>query len=230
MIRTYRLKVCGLTQLKQIQELIAMDTDYLGFIFYGQSPRYVLNHLNAEDIKNINHNAKVGVFVNENTDTILETVQSCGLQFIQLHGDEDEKFIKTLRRKLSESIQIIKAVRIPMDNHDNSEGLDSISKQMTKVQPYVDFFLFDTDSKDYGGTGQCFDWQILDRLKIEKPYFLSGGISTDNIKDIQKLQLKISAPYALDINSKFEASPGMKDLDKIKSFISLIKDQQDIQL
>ncbi|TZF95043.1 phosphoribosylanthranilate isomerase [Chryseobacterium panacisoli] len=217
---TPRLKVCGLTQLDQIQELIAMNIDFLGFIFYEKSPRYVLNHLSLEEISAIDHHGKTGVFVNEESDIILKIVQKAGLNFVQLHGDESYSFIAELKQKLAPEVRIIKVIRI---GNNNSETKNKIL-QTFSLQPAtgnlspISYYLFDTDGKAFGGTGKQFDWTLLNDLTIPLPYFLSGGISEENIGNIKVLQQK---PYALDINSKFETEPGNKDADRIKKFKTL---------
>ncbi len=207
-----KLKVCGLTKLDQIEELIYLNTDYLGFIFYDRSPRYVLNTLTLEEIKSINHKGKVGVFVNENIDRVFEISERAGLNYIQLHGDESDDFISELRLKLDKQIGIIKVFRIGTE-------LKNLKFKIQNSKLEVDYFLFDTDSIAFGGTGKSFDWQILNDLEIDKPYFLSGGISEEIVKNITLLKQK---PFALDINSKFEIEPGNKNIDKIKEFKKLL--------
>lgn len=202
-----QLKVCGLTQLSQIRELVALKVDFLGFIFYEKSPRFVLNYLTLDDISKINHSGKVGVFVNETIENIVEFSEKAGLSLIQLHGDENDEYILRLRKSLSEKIQIIKVIRI--GNQTIEELQNAINQQPTANN----YLLFDTDSKAFGGTGNTFDWQILNQLKINKPYFLSGGISLENVGESNKL---IQQPFALDVNSKFETEPGIKDVEKIK--------------
>lgn len=201
-----KLKVCGLTKMTQIQELISMKVDFLGFIFYEKSPRYVMNHLTLQEISEINHKAKVGVFVNEDLDNIVEISEKSDLNFIQFHGDEDQNYIAEFRNKLKPGIKIIKVFRIGTD-------LKNIKSKIQNSQSDVDYFLFDTDSKAFGGTGKTFNWQILNDLEITKPYFLSGGISLENFDEIKDIK---NIPFALDINSKFETEPGVKDLEKIK--------------
>lgn len=201
-----KLKVCGLTKLNQIEELIFLNTSFLGFIFYEKSPRYVTNHLTLNEISKIKHPGKVGVFVNEDVDKISEISDTADLNYIQLHGDENENFIYELRNKLSKEIKIIKVFRVEID-------FENLKSKIHNLKSDVDYFLFDTDSKSYGGTGKTFDWQILNQLEITKPYFLSGGISLENFKEMKNLK---QLPFALDINSKFETEPGVKDLQKIK--------------
>ncbi|MGB4447881.1 MAG: phosphoribosylanthranilate isomerase [Cloacibacterium sp.] len=218
-----KLKVCGLTKMDQIQELISLNTNFLGFIFYEKSPRFVLNHLSLEGISAINHQGKVGVFVNETIEKIAEISEKSNLNFIQLHGDEDENFIKDLRKNVKKEVKLIKVFRVG----------ETFNFQFSIFNSLVDYFLFDTDSKAFGGTGKTFDWQILNEIEIPIPYFLSGGISLENIKNLQnfvkvnmrenKTLTKLNTPFALDINSKFEIEPGSKDLEKIKTFKSLLK-------
>ena len=206
----YQLKVCGLTKMDQIQELISLNTNFLGFIFYEKSPRFVLNHLSLEEISEINHQGKVGVFVNETVEKISEISEKAKLNFIQLHGDEDEEFILSLSQRLSKDVKIIKVFRV---------GTQNLKLETWNLEQ-IDYFLFDTDSKAFGGTGQTFDWQILNEIEIPKPYFLSGGISLENIHQRSTINHQ---PLALDINSKFETEPGSKDLEKIKNFTQIVK-------
>ena len=210
--RQSKLKVCGLTKLDQIEELVSLKADFLGFIFYKKSPRYVLDSLDLEEIKAIKHKGKVGVFVNESLEQIIEISEKAELHFIQLHGDESDEFIFELREQLNPEIKIIKVFRIARE-------LENLKFKIQNLKSEVDFFLFDTDSKSFGGTGKSFDWQILNDLEINKPYFLSGGISEENIENIKLIKQK---PFALDINSKFEIEPGNKNIDKIKEFKNLL--------
>ncbi|MEJ5051703.1 phosphoribosylanthranilate isomerase [Chryseobacterium culicis] len=210
-----KLKVCGLTKPEQIQELISMRVDFLGFIFYEKSPRYALNHLSLEEISTIDHQGKVGVFVNEEIDIIVKIVQHADLNFVQLHGDESNNFIAELRQKLNPKVGIIKVIRIGNIDSDNK---DKIAQTLSSNLQPVTYYLFDTDSKAFGGTGKQFDWNILNDFTIPLPYFLSGGISEENIGNTETLKQR---PFALDINSKFETEPGNKDIDRIKKFKNL---------
>ena len=208
-----KLKVCGLTKTDQIHELISMKVDFLGFIFYEKSPRYVLNHLSLSQISGIKHSGKVGVFVNESVENIVAIAEDTALNYIQLHGDEEENYIDELRNKLNKETKIIKVFRV-------GKEFENLKFKIQNLKSDVDYFLFDTDSKAFGGTGKTFNWQILNELDIPKPYFLSGGISPENCKDIRNIKQQ---PLALDINSKFETQAGMKDLEKIREFIRILE-------
>ena len=215
-----KLKVCGLTKTDQIHELISMKIDFLGFIFYKKSPRYVLNHLSLSEISGIKHSGKVGVFVNESVENIVAIAEDTALNYIQLHGDEEENFIDELRNKLNKETKIIKVFRV-------GKEFENLKFKIQNLKSDVDYFLFDTDSKAFGGTGKTFNWQILNELDIPKPYFLSGGISPENCKDIRNIKQQ---PLALDINSKFETQAGIKDLEKIREFIRILERESSHEL
>ncbi|MDR6158020.1 phosphoribosylanthranilate isomerase [Chryseobacterium sp. SLBN-27] len=209
-----KLKICGLTQLEQIKELTAMKTDFLGFIFYEKSPRFILNRLNLKQIGEIKHGGKVGVFVNESIEKITEITEKAKLNFIQLHGDEDNDFMIELRKKIHPETGIIKVIRI---GNQHSHQVQEIINENSFP---IDYFLFDTDSTAFGGTGKTFDWNLLNEVEIPLPYFLSGGISLENIENLKILNQK---PFAIDINSRFETNTGIKDLEKIKILKNNIK-------
>lgn len=202
-----KLKVCGLTKLDQIQELISLKVDFLGFIFYEKSPRYVLNHLNLKEISEIPHAGKVGVFVNETIENVTDFSVKANLNFIQLHGDEDDHYIANLKNNLPNQIKMIKVIRI------GNQTSEELQKNINQQPSTINYLLFDTDSKAFGGTGKTFDWKILNEVEISIPYFLSGGISLENVHQIPTINTQ---PFSLDINSKFELEPGIKDLIKIK--------------
>jgi phosphoribosylanthranilate isomerase len=212
-----KLKVCGLTRLDQVHELISMNTDFLGFIFYEKSPRYVLNHLSLQQISKVKHQGKVGVFVNESVDKIVKISQKANLNFIQLHGDEDENFIIELKKKLNPEIGMIKVIRI------GAEKSEQIQKTINQQPTIVNYLLFDTDSKFFGGTGKQFDWDLLNEIKIPLPYFLSGGITLDSIHQLSTINQQ---PFSLDINSKFEIEPGIKNVNQIRKFKELYKGER----
>jgi len=166
-----------------------------------------LNHLSFKEIAEILHYKKVGVFVNESIRGIVEIASEAQLDVIQLHGNEDDKFIFQLRQIIGENIEIIKVIRI------GNQTSEELQKTINDQPSTINYLLFDSDFSAFGGTGKTFGWRILDDLEITKPYFLSGGISLENAEEISKIK---NQPFALDINSKFEMEPGIKDLEKIK--------------
>ncbi len=214
-----KIKVCGITDMNQAIALEAMGVDFIGFIFYASSKRYVFNKLNFADLKNFNspHTRKVGVFVNEPVESLVQIVINAGLDMIQLHGDEEAEYYTQLREKLLEAsleqVDLIKVYRV--------------GDKMPHLEPFdnsADFYLFDTDSKLYGGTGAHFNWELLKGNTIGKAYFLSGGIGPNDLGGIEVMkQTKAGKDlFALDINSQFEIAPGIKNLEKIKSFIDAL--------
>lgn len=206
-----RAKVCGLNSVNQMMQLDEMGVDFAGFIFYPKSPRYVLNTISKGELKkakgaNIN---KVGVFVNEDPDQLLSLVDDCGLYLAQLHGDETPRYCE----KIADYISVIKAFRLRDD--------DDVLWKIKDYQDIVDMFLFDTAGAEYGGTGKRFNWEILNSLNINKPFFLSGGIGPadiDQLKAFSKLPVAKDL-FAVDVNSQFEITPGIKDMTKVKPFI-----------
>lgn len=209
-----RVKVCGMTELDQVKQLDAMGADFAGFIFYPKSPRYVVRHLAGEQLKKARLRlGKVGVFVNATYDEVMKQVDAYGLDMVQLHGDETPRFCE----QLSNYITVIKVFR--MGENDPIDWL---------IRPYQDFcdmFLFDTEGVGYGGTGKKFNWDTLKPAHIDKLYFLSGGIE---LSDTERLNAFSKEPvarklFAIDINSKFETSPGVKDLKKVRALLDAVK-------
>ena len=204
-----QFKVCGITSIDQANALQAMGVQYIGFIFYPSSKRYVLDKLSLADIANFKPAGvkKVGVFVNESLEQILETVNTAGLDLVQLHGDESPEYCATLRQK----VETIKVFRVGAAVPD-----------FAAYETAVDYFLFDTDSTLYGGTGQHFNWELIKGSTIPKPFFLSGGIGPNDVQGLQVMEKTKAGKslLALDINSQFEETPGVKNLEKIKIFIN----------
>ncbi len=196
-----KLKVCGMKDLANIKGLIALEPHFMGFIFYDKSPRHA-GDLQVSEVASIpGHIWKVGVFVNAALDEICEKVSVFELDFIQLHGDEDVAFVKVLKAR---NFKVIKVFRIS----------DSLPEDMSAFEGLVDYFLFDTVTKQYGGSGQHFDWSVLQDYMLETPYLLSGGIGEEDVNSILKMKLK--GLVGLDVNSKVEIKPGFKNLKKIK--------------
>jgi phosphoribosylanthranilate isomerase len=216
-----RIKVCGMTNIDQIKQLNNWKVEFAGMIFYPKSPRFVGKfNLRASDLKKEKLEINtVGVFVNASIDEVLTTAETWKLSMVQLHGDETPKYCE----QISNHIITIKAFRV-MEN-DNLEW---------KIFPYhsaVDMFLFDTAPKPqanakstvYGGTGEHFDWNLLDNIKLDKPYFLSGGLQLSDSQQLIEYSKKHKNLFAADVNSRFEVSPGVKDLMLVKSFIDEIR-------
>ena len=208
-----QFKVCGITDMNQAIALEAMGVDYIGFIFYAPSKRYVLSALTLDQLKKFApaNAKKVGVFVNEAIPSLVSIVEAAGLDMVQLHGDEDEAYCATLKTILAVKAQIVKVFRVG----DKMPLVDSF-------QDLADYYLFDTDSKMYGGTGAHFNWELLKGNSINKPYFLSGGIGPNDMGGIEVMKQTRAGKtlVALDINSQFEIEPGVKNLEKIKTFIN----------
>ena len=200
-------KVCGITQLKQLQQLDGLDIDFAGLIFYKDSPRYLGDKIAAEDLKNSDFDLKkVGVFVNVDYDEIMQVVEDYGLDVVQLHGDESPE----LCEELSEEVEVIKAFKV-------KDSKVSIDEMVADYDEVCDYYLFDTASSELeGGTGKQFDWKVLSKAKIEKPFFLSGGIGVDDVKKVKAF--KHPDYYAVDINSKVEKEPGVKDMGLVLQF------------
>ena len=204
-----QFKVCGITSIEQASALQAMGVHYIGFIFYPSSKRYVLEKLSLADLANFKPTdaKKVGVFVNEPLEQLLEIAQAACLDLVQLHGDESPEYCATVRQK----VETIKVFRVGASVPD-----------VAAYESVVDHFLFDTDSALYGGTGQHFNWELIKGSTIPKPFFLSGGIGPNDIQGVQVMEKTKAGKtlLALDINSQFEVTPGVKNLEKIKIFIN----------
>lgn len=195
---------------ENIRAIAALSPDYLGFIFYEKSKRYVGENFDPKTLESLDKSIKkVGVFVNHSTSYIEEKIKKYGLDLLQLHGDESLEQCKELKSK---GYKLVKVFQV--DDKFNFESIEPFKK-------YVDYFLFDTKSEGFGGTGKKFDWKILDRYDNEVPIFLSGGLGIESVEEIKKLKhLNI---HALDINSKFEVEAGRKDVDLIEKFSTLVK-------
>ena len=208
------IKVCGITQFKQLQQLDALNIDYAGLIFYKDSPRYMGDKITGKQVKEADFDIKkVGVFVNPGYSELLDAIDEYGLDIVQLHGNETPEMCEDL----SAEVEVIKAFRIAGDQSINIDEM---------VMPYdaaCDFYLFDTAGlkENFGGTGQQFDWSVLKKAKIEKPFFLSGGIGRDDAEKVKAF--KHPDFFAIDVNSKFEMAAGVKDLAAILKFLQGFK-------
>lgn len=203
-----KLKICGMSH--NIEEVARLHPDYLGFIFWKPSKRFF-----DGAIPELHDNtSKVGVFVDANIDEIINRTNTYGLNAIQLHGNESPEFCENLKKRFKNqniNVEIIKVFSIK-DSFDFS--------QLSPYEKSSDFFLFDTKGKLPGGNGYQFNWEVLKGYPSKKPYFLSGGIGLEELDNVLEFLQKEESKYchAIDINSRFEISPGLKDIDKLKKF------------
>jgi phosphoribosylanthranilate isomerase len=203
-----KIKVCGLKYPENIKAVAALAPDYMGFIFYGRSPRFI-GDLPIEALKKLPASiVKTAVFVNETAEAINALIEKYNFNAVQLHGDESPDFSNSFRDK----IKVIKAFGI-----NDSFNFEQLNPYINKV----DLFLFDTKTDIHGGSGKTFDWSMLDKYKLHVPFFLSGGLSLDDLEKIKK----INHPqfYGVDLNSKFEVSPGNKNIDQLEKAFDIIK-------
>ena len=200
------IKVCGMREPENIRELIdQVNPDWMGLIFYSKSPRFVpdrsANQIAGFPVK------KVGVFVNEEESEILKRIKDFGLSAVQLHGHETPDFIESLSKKTL--AEIWKVISVP----------DQIDWQSLKnYLPFVNKFLFDTATLAHGGSGQKFNWKILETYPFDKVFLLSGGLDEESAEEVLALSEKFSQLQGVDLNSKFENSPGLKNIEKLSRF------------
>jgi len=203
-----KIKVCGLKDPQNIEQVARLTPDYMGFVFYGPSPRFVadvpVETLNALPSSII----KTAVLVNERAENINAFIDQFKFDAIQLHGNESAELCAEFKGR----VKVLKAFGL-------NDGFDF--EQLDAYIDKVDFFLFDTKTDIHGGSGETFDWGILDKYQLDIPFFLSGGISLDNLDEIKK----ITHPqfYGIDLNSRFETAPGLKNIEKLKVAFAAIK-------
>lgn len=202
------IKICGMKYPENIQAVAALHPDYMGFIFYPKSPRYA-EPLSPETLDAIPASIKkIGVFVNEDLETILTIVYKYKLNGVQLHGSEMVSMCAQLKEA---GLIVIKAFPI-------AEAINFIPAK--RYEGVCDYFLFDTKTDAYGGSGLKFNWEILDEYSGETPYFLSGGIANDDVEAIRKINHPKFA--GIDLNSKFEIRPGEKNVELLRIFLDTI--------
>ena len=198
-----KLKVCGMRDSQNIRELLLLNPDYMGFIFYEKSPRNVGEVLDDVLLKSFPESVqKVGVFVNASLDFVKEKVARYGLQLVQLHGDESPAYVADL---FAVGIRVMKVFSV---------GDEFDFKQLGQYNPFVEYFLFDTKGKARGGNGEVFNWELLKGYDQKIPFFLSGGIDLENVDELEKLETMNI--HAIDVNSKFELEPGLKSIEKVE--------------
>lgn len=216
-----KIKVCGMREPDNILAVAQLPIDFIGFILFPDSPRYVggkgLPQWLEKHEDELGDIERVGVFVNAEVDQILNAVHDYRLDYVQLHGDESPEYCRELQTYWTissmRSAQIIKVFRV-------DESFD-----FEKTQAYerlCAYFLFDTKGKEYGGTGKRFDWSILKKYMGITPYLLSGGIDETMAEEISKLNFK--QLEGVDINSRFEEAPARKAVDKVEKFVRALKE------
>ena len=231
------VKVCGMRDADNIREVAQLGVDALGFIFYPKSPRCVKDLSYEGQVlqrgEADSEIPRVGVFVNDSLENIVIQIIRYDLDVVQLHGDEEPGLASDIKAALAEAldtlseelgkqtgkkphlektVQVCKAISV------------STAEDIQKYKEYVgavDFFLFDTKCEQKGGSGQQFDWQVLDAYDGDVPFLLSGGIGPEDAERVKAF----SHPkcFGIDINSKFEIEPGLKDVEKIKTFLSQLR-------
>ncbi|MDD2465937.1 MAG: phosphoribosylanthranilate isomerase [Desulfobulbus sp.] len=207
----FRVKICGMTRLADACCAVNAGVDALGFIFFAKSPRNITPDAARAIIAQLPPLVDtVGVFVGEELNRIKEIATFCGLNTIQLHGVETPEYCRELARALP-CCRLLKAFRVRA--HSTADD----------IAPYSDCvqgFLLDTFQKDAeGGTGLVFDWALIERLQLKRPFFLAGGLDCNNIRDALH-QVK---PYGVDANSGLEDAPGVKNHEKIKSLLAQVR-------
>ncbi len=207
-----KIKVCGMKYSENIQTIAELNPDYLGFIFYNKSPRFALSKLDSNQLIKLDPNIKkVGVFVDESYENILRICCDYKIEMVQLHGFESPQFCLKLKKL---GLRVIKAFGV-------DEGFNF--KELELYSFSCDFFLFDTKTSKHGGSGRKFDWNCLKTYQMKMPFFLSGGISSEDLDEIKNLNLENL--YAIDVNSRFEIKPGLKDPEKVNLLINEIRDE-----
>ena len=197
-----KLKVCGMKYKENLETVANLRPDYLGFIFYKKSARHFDSNI-PELPKSIK---KVGVFVDEKLEIVQATIKKFNLQAVQFHGHESPEYCAAIN-----TVEVIKVFSIKDEfNFDVLQPFEDV----------CDYFLFDTKGKLPGGNGYTFNWNVLEKYPSTKPYFLSGGIG---LHEIEKIKVFKESPaskfcYAIDVNSKFEIEPGLKNVEELKTF------------
>ncbi len=230
------IKVCGMTDAENIDAVAALGVDMIGFIFAPSSPRYVRmisskagilpdygepslrEEGKSPESSRAGKLKRVGVFVDDMPQNIVTRVYNYHLDYVQLHGSESPVMIENLRRTLVpdivSTIGIIKAINI-------AEADDFM--RCKQYEGLVDYFLFDTKSKLPGGSGESFDWSLLNHYQGDTPFLLSGGIGPDDAMIVKSVHHPQFA--GVDLNSRFETQPGIKDVGKLKTFIKTLRDE-----
>ncbi|QJD97630.1 phosphoribosylanthranilate isomerase [Mucilaginibacter robiniae] len=203
-----KIKVCGMKSPDNIKEVASLTPDYMGFICYDLSPRFIAA-LPSDVLEALPESIyKTAVFVNESVDKIRLLIQQFGFNAVQLHGNESPEFCNALR----DQVTVFKAFGVD-DQFDFS--------QLDAYMGYVDYFMFDTKTEGHGGSGKTFNWDILNNYHGEVPFFICGGLSLENIEKVK--EIKHPAFYGVDLNSRFETEPGMKNTQQLREAFTLLR-------
>jgi phosphoribosylanthranilate isomerase len=210
-----RIKVCGITRQEDALCAASAGVDALGFIFHRKSPRYIAPEEARQIIDQLPPFIDtVGVFVDRELEEVEEIIHYCRLSYVQLHGEESPKFCERMVRFVS-PCQIIKAFRV---------GPQTTAEEFEAYTPYVRAFLLDTYDKELvGGTGRSFDWSLIDKLRLARPYILAGGLSADNIG----AALQAGKARGVDVNSGVEIRPGIKDHRLVRDFVATVRKKEE---
>ncbi|NGP76236.1 phosphoribosylanthranilate isomerase [Balneolaceae bacterium YR4-1] len=205
-----KVKICGLTSLEDARFVSGALAHYLGFIFYEESPRYI-THAEAGAIINwIEGPECVGVFVNQPLDDVNMIIRQTGIDLVQLHGNESPEYTAMVEKP------VIKVIHV-----EPSTDAEELKAAVEPYLSHVEYLMFDTKLGDqWGGTGKTFDWSLVDEVSGGKPFFLSGGINEHNIRKA----CKEVQPYAVDLSSSLESEPGVKDFDKVETFMEEMRE------
>lgn len=202
------IKICGLKHPGNIKAIASLAPDYMGFICYAPSPRYAID-LQPETLATIPGSiCKTAVFVNEEAETIVKLIDTYHFDATQLHGNESPEFCSQFKNKVT----VIKAFGVDKDFN---------FEQLNDFVGSVDYFMFDTKTDLHGGSGKSFDWDLLNNYKLDVPFFLSGGLSLDNLEEVRSV--RHPQFYGVDLNSRFETEPGLKDIDKLKKAFEILR-------
>ena len=200
------IKVCGMTNASNIRQVAETGVDWIGMIFWQPSSRCCHDPGVAQTIPE--GIQRVGVFVDEEVETIVRRTEECGLNRVQLHGRETATSIRQLRQRLPQGVEIIKAISI--------HTLDDLALAKA-YEPLADYLLFDTKCETVGGSGRQFDWSILNHYQGQRPFLLSGGIGPDDARRLAAFSHPQLAGY--DLNSRFETAPGIKNVEALRQFL-----------
>lgn len=202
--RRVRVKICGITRLEDARFAAGAQADFLGFVFHEPSPRAIDPGEAGAIVNWIEGPQTVGVFVNRPPEEVNDLVRRCGLDLVQLHGNETPDYCRLMEKPVIKTFHL-----------GDAESGSRLQAKIMPWLPHVDYLLFDTRSeKQWGGTGRTFDWSVLKDLRVDKPFFLSGGISEENVGRA----CREIAPFGVDLSSSLESEPGRKDFGKLEKF------------